>query len=281
MTVTNTRSVPAAPTAATITVLKGEGPYAIAKRVLGAANANRWPELVAANVPPKKRDAKTGNFTSLNPGEVLRLPPSWLVGVSVPTPSAPSAPSAPSVQPATSTIPLRRLVTVQKGEGPYAITKRVLGAASASRWPELVAANVPPKRKDPKTGNFTSLNPGEKLVVPANWPNSNAFVMGADPVHQKTLRAGKIALGIHFGKLPPDLLEEWQRREGITPTGKYGPESALVLCYRYGFVPPVPSLTPKQLQPFVEAVMRRAKRDPQRADEYRELVRKSTKAVQS
>lgn len=61
----------------------GDNPWKIAVQCVG--DGRRWDELVAAN-PQKTRSETTGNFVSLMPGEVLRLPGAWLEkmgGVSV------------------------------------------------------------------------------------------------------------------------------------------------------------------------------------------------------
>lgn len=265
-----------------VTVKSGEGPAQITERVLGGGQGNkRWKELVAANVPPKTVNPSTGNFKYLNPGEKLLVPANWpnsphLTAESGAPTASPSLPAGiPAAVPSTPSAPIRRVVTVLKGEGPSQITARVLGPGSANRWKELVAANVPPKKKDPKSGNFTMLNPGEKLLVPASWPDSPQIVFGEDPHEQKNIRAGKIALGLHFGNLSPETLAEWKRREGLAPTGEYGPEVALILCYRYGFVPPAPTKfrSVAQARNFANAMKRRARQDPQRADEYTKVVR--------
>jgi hypothetical protein len=173
---------PAAPPAANIrrrvSVLKGEGPAQVAARLLGSVSEGnkRFRELVAENVPPKKRDKKTGGFTQLHPGEELFVPPSWPVhpdarAIGTPPPVPPPAPSSSgeTLPPA----PAVRRVVVQAGEGPFQVAQRLLGKdQGALRWKELVAVNVPPKKKDPKTGGFTFLNPGELLVVPETWPVS-------------------------------------------------------------------------------------------------------------
>lgn len=168
--------VPSANVRRRVTVLKGEGPAQVAARLLGstAEGNRRFRELVAENVPPKKRDKKTGGFTQLHPGEELFVPVSWPVhpdarNIGTPAPVTPPAPtpSNPTIPPA----PAVRRVAVRAGEGPFQIAQRLLGAEQGSLlWRELVAANVPPKKKDPKTGGFTILNPGELLVVPENWP---------------------------------------------------------------------------------------------------------------
>ncbi len=282
---------PAIAEARFVTVLKGEGPAAITKRVLGASQEGRWRELVKANSPPKAVDAKTGNFKILNIGEKLKVPANWPnsphftfgtgAPVPVPTPAVittTATPVPPPVTPAPQA-PVRRVVTVLKGEGPFQITNRVLGASQAGRWKELVKANSPPKKVG-KDGNFTNLQPGEKLVIPESWPTVAPHVtFGGDPRAEKHLGAGKVALGLHLGNIRPDALAAWQAREGIAPTGLYCPDTALVLCFRFGIVPPgAPRAYPrgkKQAANFVSALRRMARRDPQRSDEYGRVIRET------
>jgi nucleoid-associated protein YgaU len=66
----------AVPPAATYRVKPGDSPSKIAAALVH--NGNHWKELVAAN--PQKKVAPNGNFTSLVPGELLQLPPSWASG---------------------------------------------------------------------------------------------------------------------------------------------------------------------------------------------------------
>ena len=56
------------------TVVSGDSPYAIAKKLTG--DPNRWRELIKAN-PQKAVNSATGNFKTLYPGEVLNLPAGW------------------------------------------------------------------------------------------------------------------------------------------------------------------------------------------------------------
>jgi len=58
-----------------IMIEPGDNPWKIA--VVCVGDGRRWPEFVEAN-PQKTRSETTGNFVSLMPGEVLRLPGSWL-----------------------------------------------------------------------------------------------------------------------------------------------------------------------------------------------------------
>lgn len=300
-------TTPATPAAvgATYTVKSGDNPSKIAQALTG--NANRWTELVAANVPPKKR-AANGNFATLNPGEVLKLPASWSASTSPqssassPLPVSPSAPVAPAQKNG-------RTYTVKSGDSPSKIAKTLTGFEN--KWPELVAANVPPKKKA-ANGNFTTLNPGEVLKIPDSWvlvsgddlemsgetyrhlmyggqnqmgtlPHRRVE-MGADaPLDARQVSAGRIALNAHYGRLDPDLLAEWQKREGIKsdPSGKYGPESAYVLCFRYGIVPPVPHfMPPGGVQKFVGQMMAAARKDGVRADEYKAVANKAVSLTQ-
>jgi nucleoid-associated protein YgaU len=61
------------PTSGTYTVKAGDFPIKIAQKIVH--DGSRWKELVAAN--PSKKRAADGNFASLLPGEVLKLPASW------------------------------------------------------------------------------------------------------------------------------------------------------------------------------------------------------------
>lgn len=290
--------IPISPTLANtrfVTVQKGEGPAAITRRVLGASQEGRWPELVKANSPPKAV-AKSGNFQILNPGEKLKVPDSWPnsphytlgsgLPVTVPTTSItiPGGVIVPPVTSAPAGAPVRRIVTVLRGEGPSQITARVLGSSQAGRWRELVKANSPPKAVDSKTGSFKILNPGEKLVIPNSWPTIAPHVtLGGDPMAEQSLGAGKVALGLHLKNLSPEVLARWQAQQGIRPSGQYCPDTALVLCYRYTIVPPgAPRVYPggkRQAENFVSAMRRAARKDPQRSDEYGRVIRETIQGV--
>jgi nucleoid-associated protein YgaU len=149
-----TPPAPAPSNGRTYVVKKGDNPSKIAKAFTG--NANRWPELVKANVPPKKK-AKDGNFATLNAGETLKLPANW---PATPPPAAQAAPVTPS--PSNG-----RTYVVRSGDNPSKIAQAFTG--NANRWTELVAANSPPKKRA-ANGNFATLNAGETLKLPANWP---------------------------------------------------------------------------------------------------------------
>jgi hypothetical protein len=280
-----------------VIVKKGEGPFQVTERLLGKGQGGRFGELVKENVPPKKKDPKTGGFTNLQPGEKLKVPAAW--------PASPYAVHETGLAPSPSPVPAptgERYVVVQKGEGPWAIAKRVWGSDvdANAHWKELVAANVPPKKKDSKTGNFTTLGVGERLKVPANWPTNAQIVVAGDdegiyepPVtrldpggtvtvgaemSERQTKAGQIALSAHLGKLDPDLLKEWQAREGIPATGQYDPACAYVLCFRFGIVPPVPMFGGAQsLKKFVQQMQGAARKDPQRRDEYMARAREAMK----
>ncbi|HEX7666004.1 MAG TPA: LysM peptidoglycan-binding domain-containing protein, partial [Polyangiaceae bacterium] len=185
-------------TSGTYTVIAGDYPIKIAQKFTG--NGNRWHELIAAN--PQKKTAADGNFATLLPGEVLKLPASWtsappsVVAPASTTPPAPLTPQSvaanlgtalaavpaalglpalPSLPPAPPATPLALPMTstssaggtykVLSGDNPSKIAQKVTG--NANRWKELVAAN--PQKKTGADGNFTSLMPGETLHLPASW----------------------------------------------------------------------------------------------------------------
>jgi nucleoid-associated protein YgaU len=177
-------------TSGTYTVLSGDYPIKIAQKLTG--NGNRWHELVAAN--PNKKTGADGNFVTLLPGEVLKLPASWTSAPSIAPAAAPAAtqpalpnlasviaalpaalslppgliPSPPPGTPAlpmTSTAPTGGTYKVLSGDNPSKIALKLTG--NGNRWHELVAAN--PQKKTGADGNFTSLLPGEVLHLPASW----------------------------------------------------------------------------------------------------------------
>ncbi len=174
--------VPPISTSGTYTVLSGDFPIKIAQKLTG--NGNRWHELIAAN--PNKKTGADGNFVTLLPGEVLKLPASWTSAPSIAAAAAPAAiqpalsnlesalaslpaalslpPIAPAL-PMTSTAPSGGTYKVLSGDNPSKIAQKLTG--NANRWHELVAAN--PQKKTGADGNFTSLLPGEVLHLPASW----------------------------------------------------------------------------------------------------------------
>lgn len=261
---------PAGGSGRVVIVKKGEGPFQVTQRLLGKDQGGRFKELVAANVPPKKKDPKTGGFTNLQPGERLKVPASWPVSPDAIPDTGGGAAPAPSPTPAPTG---DRFITVLKGEGPWAIAKRVFGsdADANAHWKELVTENVPPKKKDSKTGNFTTLGVGERLKVPASWPTIPAMLAGdgGAPASPRQVNAGRIALAAHMGKLDRDLLAEWQRREGVPASGEYDTATAYVLCFRFGIVPAVPKFSGRQAaKKFAAQMMAAGRKDPQRKDEY-------------
>ena len=61
------------PASGTYAVASGESPWSITQKFTG--NGSRWKELIAAN--PDKPTRADGAWTTLMPGEVVKLPPSW------------------------------------------------------------------------------------------------------------------------------------------------------------------------------------------------------------
>jgi nucleoid-associated protein YgaU len=165
-------SPPAIMTNGTYTVLPGDFPIKIAQKLTG--NGNRWHELIAAN--PAKKTGADGNFTTLLPGEVLKLPASW----SAATPAPLAMPSLPTLQlPLNVPAALSALTStsgstykVLPGDFPIKIAQKLTG--NGNRWHELVAAN--PQKKTGADGNFVSLMPGEVLQLPASWTPAGGSV---------------------------------------------------------------------------------------------------------
>ena len=176
---------PAMATNGTYTVLSGDFPIKISQKLTG--NGNRWHELIAAN--PQKKTGADGNFVTLLPGEVLKLPVSWaaarpapIAAPTIPPVALPSLP--PSLQlPVSVPAALAALTTttgasykVLPGDFPIKIAQKLTG--NGNRWHELVAAN--PQKKAGADGNFVSLMPGEILHLPPTW---NAPMGGSLAAH--------------------------------------------------------------------------------------------------
>jgi nucleoid-associated protein YgaU len=141
------------PTSGTYVVQAGDFPIKIARKLVH--DEARWPELVAAN--PTKKRAPDGNFATLLPGEVLQLPASWGV------PPTFEAVSLPRI--ATPMLASGHIYVVQPGDFPIKIAQKLIH--DGHRWHELIAAN--PAKKRASDGNFASLQPGERLQLPASW----------------------------------------------------------------------------------------------------------------
>ena len=160
------------PTSGTYTVISGDYPIKIAQKLTG--DGSRWRQLVAAN--PQKKLAADGNFATLLPGEVLKLPASWAA-------SSPSVPPAPVPDPVPNEVhPVSLPVsggtyTVQLGDFPSKISQKLTG--NGNRWHELIAAN--PQKKTGPDGNFTSLVPGEHLKLPASWSATSLPAVAKPP----------------------------------------------------------------------------------------------------
>jgi len=88
-----------------------------------------------------------------------------------------------------------------------------------------------------------------------------------------------VALMIYLRKIPPKVLADWQRSEGIVPDGVYGPATAYCLCFRFGLVPPLPHAWGKNVaenrRKFASQMMAAARRDPQRGDEFMRVARQA------
>lgn len=275
-----------------VAVPKGYGISQVAAYVLGSTSEGnaRWREMRAINVPPFKTDSK-GNVI-LQPGDYLNVPKSWPdpKGVTIPGVSQgprkapkPSANNEQTAKPGTPEPTTTRIIVVNRGEGIAQVAMRArkgTGVAySDADRKRLRDFNVPPFKKTPD-GSGLVLNPGDKIRIPPEWPQSPAMVMGGDPgMNPRQLAAARVALGAHFGHDDPERLMEFQRRERLEPTGTYGPATAIILCERFGIVPACPKVwgsnERKNRAEFARRMYTWAKRDPQRADEFRLTARRA------
>jgi LysM repeat protein len=159
-------ATPSIATNGTYKVLSGDFPIKISQKLTG--DPSRWHELIAAN--PQKKVGADGNFVTLLPGEILKLPASWS---SAPQANAINIPATPALQlplnvpAALSSIAAAAGTTykVLPGDFPIKIAQKLTG--NGNRWHELVSAN--PQKKTGADGNFVSLMPGEVLQLPVSW----------------------------------------------------------------------------------------------------------------
>jgi len=176
-----------------VVVKSGDGFIKIMRRLLGSTEQeSRWRELRDRNVPTdadgrknvKSTDAKGGIAPALRPGQKLFVPEQWPImpGIPISTPVATSTIPAPS--PGTG----RRITVVQPGDGFYRIAQRL---GNTSLMTKLRDANVPVsadgKRRakadmNTKGGISPVLNPGDKLFVPAEFPQSAAAIVQGVPL---------------------------------------------------------------------------------------------------
>lgn len=273
-----------------VQIRKGEGESQVAARLLGSKSEGlaRFRELRAVNVPPFKLNAKRTAIV-WNAGEWANVPSSWPANAdAIPGESAgpgQKVPKGASLQlpSSSSSSALSRSIVVNKGEGVAQVAMRYRGKAytDADRK-RLRDFNVPPFRKT-ADGSGLVLNPNDKLKIPPEWPvNAQQEVLGGDGrrFNPRSLRAASIALELHFGKAQPDKLREFQAAERLQATGQYGPATAVILCDRFGLVPPLPHTwgtgnPSKRRAQFARHMYQQAKRDPQRGDEFRRIARQA------
>jgi len=94
-----------------------------------------------------------------------------------------------------------------------------------------------------------------------------------DPSRALAARLTHMLITAPRGREDRTLVMLFQSREGLRPTGYYGPATALVLAQRYGIVPPKPihwseSRTSKSKANYRDALRLLGERDPQRVEEW-------------
>jgi len=137
----------------------GDLPARISEQLTGSPH--RWREILPINPSLKLilSGPRTGQLTNWFTGKVINLPASWCGTETIEPPKLP--PPVPVSE--------RNTYTVISGDFPIKIAKKFTG--DDGRWRELIKANTQ-KPTDPKTGNFKTLFPGEKLFLPASWPST-------------------------------------------------------------------------------------------------------------
>jgi hypothetical protein len=279
-----------------IAALKTADPPLIRKVALEVEKAG-FPEQ--ARSLEKAADAIEAAIRDVKPSPVLPPAPKE-DDKPKPKPSDGTRPPAPVVRDA-------RVVHVKKGEGPFQIAQRLKVGHPAERMKELRNLNIPfdadglPRESDGMSGFRPILEPGDRLLVPDNWPDHPdittekvgvpAGVSGDDdpPVEGQALRrlAGRVALEIEHankGSENKQLIGAFQRahhargdRRGAC-NGVYDAETALHLITCHGIAAPMrfadgkelywPNNPRKQKERMRNVIGQIAKRDLPRREEW-------------
>jgi len=177
-----------------VVVQSDDGFIRIMRRLLGPSEPeSRWRELRDRNVPlsadgrrsVKATDAKGGIAPALKPGQKLFVPEQWpaMPGIPVPGPVTP-VPGPVGPVPGTGV----RITIVQAGDGFSRIAQRL---GNTSLMTRLRDANVPQsadgKRRTKadmatKGGILPILQPGDRLFVPPEFPQSTFAVIQGVPL---------------------------------------------------------------------------------------------------
>lgn len=194
-----------------------------------------------------------------------------------------------------------RTYTVQRNDSEALIARRFTG--TDSRLSELVAANVPKDADGRKRTKITASNrqalgepqvrvgglhpglvPGQRLILPSNWPASPG-ASPSSPAKPKQLPPASnlpestralIAhvVGKNPGKEDQFLVKRFQGDNKRTTDGKYGMNDALFIANTFREVPPTPLYWPKKdtakaLKTWQSEMARLALEIPDKAEGFR------------
>lgn len=138
---------------------------------------------VSAYVPVSQLAAPAATFSRLSARKLSWSAMAWLKKRVPPIAQLPASLVTLAMHPGGATSEAAGIVAdkymVEQGDWPAKIAEKLTGVAS--KWPELVNANVPPKTKG-SDGNFKTLYAGEMLTIPAGWwPLIQARIPGTVP----------------------------------------------------------------------------------------------------
>lgn len=132
------------------------------------------------------------------------------------------------------------------------------------------------------TGDWFGLDPGPMMLAAPLTPQADSPLPGIippmtpaapDPERALAARVTHMLVTSPRGAEDRTLVALFQSRNGLKPTGYYGPSVALALAQRFGIVPPAPlywteSRTGKSKSNYRDALRMLAERDPQRSEEW-------------
>lgn len=153
----------------------------------------------------------------------------------------------------------------------------VVGPATVARAAEARVVTTGPAVF---TGDWFGYDPGPMRAPSTMQPDSplpGVIPMMAptppDPERALAARLTHMLVTAPRGAEDRTLVALFQTRNGLRPTGFYGPSVALTLAQRFGIVPPTPlywteSRTGKAKSNYRDALRMLAERDPQRSEEW-------------
>jgi peptidoglycan hydrolase-like protein with peptidoglycan-binding domain len=248
-----------------------------------SAPAGRAPTITAAlrSLPALLRNgASTGYKAPASSGQAVRDWQQVLRELGFTT-AAPDGKFGPGTEAATRAFQQAANSAAAKAKPPKKplTVDGVVGPATVARAAEARVVTTGPAVF---TGDWFGYDPGVGLLLAPSTMQPDSPLPGIIPPMTPTAPDPERALAARLthmlvtaprGAEDRTLVALFQSRNGLRPTGYYGPSVALALAQRFGIVPPAPiywteSRTGKAKSNYRDALRMLAERDPQRSEEW-------------